>query len=213
MILNIFFLQLDLGDGLKPPGYYVRRSCGLYPAPLPQDHPHTDHAERLFHFMGIFFAKCIQDNRLVDIPLSHPFLKLMCMGDVVDNVSQSYRELLCRVESPDDFSSLIDDDLTPTEDINKELGLDRSKAHFEMSLSVLSTSTTNSDAPWYAGLLTQEDFELIDSHRARFLAQLKDIVAHKQAIVNDVKLSDEEKKSKLEFLTLSNPPVKLEDLR
>lgn len=27
---------IDIGEGLKPPGYYVRRPNGLFPAPLPQ---------------------------------------------------------------------------------------------------------------------------------------------------------------------------------
>ncbi|KAK9409642.1 E3 ubiquitin-protein ligase HECTD1 [Crotalus adamanteus] len=29
--------QVDIGGGLKPPGYYVQRSCGLFTAPFPQD--------------------------------------------------------------------------------------------------------------------------------------------------------------------------------
>lgn len=29
--------SIDLGEGLKPPGYYVRRQSGLFPAPLPQN--------------------------------------------------------------------------------------------------------------------------------------------------------------------------------
>ena len=205
-------MQVDLGDGVKSPGYYVRRNCGLFPAPLPQDHTQTEKTEKIFNFMGIFFAKCIQDNRLVDIPLSRPFLKLMCMGDVVDNVSQSYRELLCHVESPDDMKSPVDEDITPTEDINRELMVDPTRSRLEMSLSVLSTSAS-SEAPWYTGLLTQEDFELIDPHRARFISQLKDIANQKQAILSDSRLGEQDKKSRLQKLTLRNPPVKLEDLR
>ncbi|PAV66473.1 hypothetical protein WR25_22510 isoform C [Diploscapter pachys] len=49
--------ELDLGEGKKPPGYYVRRSGGLFPAPLP---PHTDELHRateLFRILGIFLAK------------------------------------------------------------------------------------------------------------------------------------------------------------
>ena len=118
------------------------------------------------------FAKCIQDSRLVDIPLSRPFLKLMCSGDVVDNVSQNYRELLCPqrdssmellLESP------CDDDLTPTEEspMDKELILNPPKRQI-MSHSSIASSTVVTPS-WYAGLLTEEDFELVDSPRARFL--------------------------------------------
>ncbi len=33
---------------------------------------------RLFELLGTFVAKCIQDGRRVDLPLSRPFFKLMC---------------------------------------------------------------------------------------------------------------------------------------
>ena len=36
----------------KPPGYYVVRPSGLFPAPLPQDSAICDHAEQLFWFLG-----------------------------------------------------------------------------------------------------------------------------------------------------------------
>ncbi|KAK7886642.1 hypothetical protein WMY93_026263 [Mugilogobius chulae] len=55
-------LEVDLGGGLKPPGYYVQRSCGLFPAPFPQDSEELDRVTQLFHFLGVFLAKCIQDS-------------------------------------------------------------------------------------------------------------------------------------------------------
>lgn len=66
-----------LEEGAKPPGYYVRRSSGLFPAPLPQDSPCCDRAVKHFWFLGMFLAKVLQDNRLIDLPLSLPFLKLL----------------------------------------------------------------------------------------------------------------------------------------
>ncbi|XP_050441159.1 E3 ubiquitin-protein ligase HECTD1 isoform X2 [Adelges cooleyi] len=66
-----------LEEGAKPPGYYVRRPGGLYPAPLPQDSPCCDRAVKHFWFLGMFLAKVLQDNRLIDLPLSVPFLKLL----------------------------------------------------------------------------------------------------------------------------------------
>ncbi len=206
--LITFCLQIDLGRGMRPPGYYVQRSCGLFPSPLPQDCDDIERVEKVFFFMGTFFAKCIQDSRLVDIPLSRPLLKLMCSGDVVDNVSQNYRELLTRMPS-EEFSALDSGDVTPTEDMDKELILDppkRLRSQGSMTASMCS-------APWYAGLLNHADFELIDPHRARFLQQLRDLVNRKQAITNNPSLSEEEKNNLLQDLTLSNPPVKVEDLR
>lgn len=82
--------SLDLGEGAKPPGYYVRRAAGLFPAPLPQDSAAADRAVQHFWFLGVFLAKVLQDIRLVDLPLSHAFLKLLCQGEVVNNINERY---------------------------------------------------------------------------------------------------------------------------
>ncbi|XP_061382939.1 E3 ubiquitin-protein ligase Ufd4 isoform X3 [Danaus plexippus] len=70
-------LPLTLPDE-KPPGYYVTRAGGLFPAPLPQDSPICDKVCKYFWFLGVFLAKVLQDGRLVDLPLSEPFLRIMC---------------------------------------------------------------------------------------------------------------------------------------
>ena len=194
--------QVDIGRGVKPPGYYVQRSCGLFPSPHPQDSANTERVEKLFHFMGTLFAKCIQDSRLVDIPLSRPFLKLMCMGDVVDNVAHAYRELLCH----DDLSaeSPADDDLTPTEETEKEIIYDPPKKN--------TVKHSESAAPWYAGLLTHEDFMVVDPVRARFLQQLNELSSKKMAVLSDRELNQEQRNNRLQELTLSDPVCKVEDL-
>jgi hypothetical protein len=61
---------------------------GLFPAPLPQDSETCARAARLFWFLGIFLAKTLLDNRLVDLPLSHSFLKLLCGGEVSASVKE-----------------------------------------------------------------------------------------------------------------------------
>lgn len=68
---------VDKGEGVKPPGYYISSSYGLFPAPLPNNSQQMDRAVKLFHFLGIFIGKALQDNRLVDLPLSYSFLKLI----------------------------------------------------------------------------------------------------------------------------------------
>ncbi|KAG6457296.1 hypothetical protein O3G_MSEX010217 [Manduca sexta] len=70
--------------GEKPPGYYVTRIGGLFPAPLPQDSPVCDKVCRYFWFLGVFLAKVLQDGRLVDLPLSDAFLRIMC-GEELSN--------------------------------------------------------------------------------------------------------------------------------
>ncbi|XP_039299609.1 E3 ubiquitin-protein ligase HECTD1-like [Nilaparvata lugens] len=79
---------IDIGEGVKPPGYYVRRPTGLFPAPLPQDSAACDRAVTHFWFLGVFLAKVLQDNRLVDLPLSQAFLKLICQGDIHNNINE-----------------------------------------------------------------------------------------------------------------------------
>jgi len=69
---------LDLGTGVKPPGYYVRRETGLFPTPYPPDHVKLDEVVERFRVLGIFLAKALQDGRLVDMPLSKSFCKLLC---------------------------------------------------------------------------------------------------------------------------------------
>ena len=39
----------------------------------------------MFHFLGILLAKVLQDSRLVDLPLSRPFLKLMSSVNLAQN--------------------------------------------------------------------------------------------------------------------------------
>ena len=65
---------------MRAPGYYIQRAGGLFPAPLPQDSGDMERVCKLFTFLGIFLAKSLQDSRLVDLPLSRSFLKLLCNG-------------------------------------------------------------------------------------------------------------------------------------
>ena len=64
--------------GVKPPGYYIQASSGLFPAPIPEYSPELKRICGHFELLGMFLAKCIQDGRRVDIPLSLSFFKLMC---------------------------------------------------------------------------------------------------------------------------------------
>jgi len=66
-----------IGEKAKPPGYYVWQANGLFPAPLPQNSSCCDKAVNKFWLLGAFLAKVLQDNRLIDFPLSLPFLKLL----------------------------------------------------------------------------------------------------------------------------------------
>ena len=44
----------------------------------------------LFWTLGVFLAKTLQDSRLVDLPLSTPFLKLLCQVDLSSKSFKTY---------------------------------------------------------------------------------------------------------------------------
>lgn len=62
--------------------YYVRRAGGLFPASLPLLSAENSRVSKLFRIFGIFLAKVLQDSRLVDLPLSQPFLKIITNSKV-----------------------------------------------------------------------------------------------------------------------------------
>ena len=211
----MFDIQVDIGEGTKPPGFYIQRATGLFPAPLVQDSEDVNRVIDLFRFLGTFLAKCLQDNRLVDIPLSRPFLKLMCMGDAGSSIHPSF--------SPE--SSLRDSDAflneTPSEaslDDLHELISDMSMDDVESKAELILGDPPKPRTPaWFAGLLTWDDFEQEDPHRAHFLRQLRVLVDRKRQIQKDKSKTEEERNNEIQNLALENPGgcgplIKLEDL-
>ncbi|KAG5887757.1 E3 ubiquitin-protein ligase Ufd4 [Gonioctena quinquepunctata] len=189
---------VDLGEGAKPPGYYVRRIAGLFPAPLPQNSDVCDKAVKYFHFLGVFLAKILQDNRLVDLPLSKCFLKLMCHGEIQNNVNERIGFAGFKKAPEEDVmtSSFI------SEESEKELELDPPKIIMEEK------------RPWYSSILGEEDLYEIDPIRANFLRQIRDLIKQKQKILQDHSLSSESRAHQIQNLCLnySSGTVLLEDL-
>jgi len=121
---------------MKPVGYYVQRSSGLFPAPYPQDHSKLERICQLFQLLGMFLAKCLQDGRLVDIPLSKSFFKLMCVSRTTetDDVYQTEQSLEegptneddVKVDSNIDNQSQADQELTDKEVAFQEMLLESS---------------------------------------------------------------------------------------
>ncbi|XP_058847608.1 E3 ubiquitin-protein ligase HECTD1-like isoform X12 [Acipenser ruthenus] len=203
--------QVDLGGGLKPPGYYVQRSCGLFPAPFPQDSDELDRISKLFLFLGVFLAKCIQDNRLVDLPISRPFFKLMCMGDIKSNMSKLLYE--SRGDGDLHFSEIQSEASTEEGHDTYSVGSfdEDSKSEF-----ILDPPKPKPPA-WYHGILTWEDFELVNPHRAKFLKKVKELAVKRRLILSNKALSEDEKNTRLQDLMLKNPsgsgpPLSIEDL-
>ncbi|XP_033735284.1 E3 ubiquitin-protein ligase HECTD1-like isoform X2 [Pecten maximus] len=194
--------EVDIGHGVKPPGFYIQRAGGLFPAPLPQDSADIPRVEKLFHFLGTLLAKCVQDKRLIDLPLARSFFKLMCMGEMGHIITQQYQDSLHRSVGSTIESYHSEQDLSPRdtlsssiEDVDKELILDPPKVK-------------HPDTPaWYEGILNDDDFELIDPHRATFLRQLRELVSKKQRILKDKTLSPDQKNILIQQLGLQNPSV------
>ncbi|XP_045534759.1 E3 ubiquitin-protein ligase HECTD1 isoform X2 [Papilio machaon] len=98
----------------KPPGYYVLRAGGLFPVTLPQDSPACDKVCKYFWFLGVFLAKVLQDGRLVDLPLSEPFLRLMCGEELTaEHVEEidpiRHRFLGQLLEAADEYDAIMSD--------------------------------------------------------------------------------------------------------
>lgn len=213
-------MQVDLGEGEKPPGYYIQKASGLFPAPIIQDSEEISRIEQLYNFLGTFLAKCLQDNRMVDIPLSRPFLKLMCMGET-GSTHLYYTSTHESYTSPRD-SEVFFAEMQQTEaslesmsELISDLAIDSGNESKEL---ILAADPPKPCTPaWFAGVLTWSDFELIDPHRARFLQHLQEMVDRKRQIQLDCSKTEEERNNEIQNLCLetspgSGIPVRLEDL-
>eukprot|EP01004_Peranema_trichophorum_P002550 NODE_15_length_5604_cov_33.229703_g12_i0.p1 GENE.NODE_15_length_5604_cov_33.229703_g12_i0~~NODE_15_length_5604_cov_33.229703_g12_i0.p1 ORF type:complete len:1252 (+),score=269.04 NODE_15_length_5604_cov_33.229703_g12_i0:1571-5326(+) len=66
---------------------YVFCPNGLFPSPINPDSPPDADVLRLFSFLGQFMGRAMVDKRIIDIPLSVPFLKMLraqplCLDDI-----------------------------------------------------------------------------------------------------------------------------------
>ncbi|XP_065182623.1 E3 ubiquitin-protein ligase HECTD1-like [Sycon ciliatum] len=200
--------EVDIGSGVRQAGYYVQRHGGLFPAPYPQDWPGLDSIVRLFHFLGTFLAKCLQDNRLVDIPLSNAFLKLLCSGQAGVS-SDGYTLSSCFTTPVPSYMTPVPEldtpvrtptDKAPTPLGGSNLPLTRSASGFTDNLSgapspirwsgwtpppglrspVAAANPTSQS--WYSDILTSIDHEAVDSYRAKFLDQLRTLDAKRKEL-------------------------------
>ncbi|KFB39857.1 AGAP009511-PA-like protein [Anopheles sinensis] len=200
--------EIDLGEGSKPVGYYVRRSTGLFPAPLPQDAEICEFVSSYFWFLGVFLAKVLQDNRLVDLPLSNSFLQLLCHSRSIARGSSSVRELT--VSGKAGGASVGGcEDIMVSSIMSEESDRDR-----DMLVDSYQSKMAASDGAWFDGILSQENLQEIDPIRYEFLKELQELVQQKQNIELDDMLSSEEKLQQISELKLNTKTgcVALEDL-
>ncbi|XP_039751327.1 E3 ubiquitin-protein ligase Ufd4 isoform X4 [Pararge aegeria] len=149
--LDLAPLPLTLPDE-KPAGYYVSRAGGLFPAPLPQDSPICDKVCKYFWFLGVFLAKVLQDGRLVDLPLSDPFLRIMCGDELTNNNLQEidpirHRFLESVLKAADQYDELMRDALLSAEERDKQIAeIQVDGASFDQ-LSLTMTHVASNTSP------------------------------------------------------------------
>ena len=175
----------DLGTGEKPAGYYVLRPGGLFPSPLPQDSGLCKKVSGLFYVLGVFLAKTLQDGRLVDLPLSQSFLKLLCGGEVSGCVRES--STIVTSFSPE----LLEDVMT-----SSLLSVVSEESEDQFS------SLTRADTCWWAGLLDMQDLVLVDPGRGETLSKLQELVNRKNSIMMDESLDEDTKAERVNSLEM-----------
>ncbi|XP_071795349.1 E3 ubiquitin-protein ligase HECTD1-like isoform X3 [Asterias amurensis] len=206
--------EVDIGEGVKPRGFYIQRICGLFPAPLVQDSEDINRVVQVFRFLGTFLAKCLQDNRIVDFPFSRPFLKLMCMGEAGSNIHPSFTPESSVRDSEVSNDTQSEASLDDVHDLISELSIEEYESKSEL---IMGDPPKPRTPAWFAGLLTLDDLELVAPHRAHFLRQLKVLVDRKRQILKDKSKTEEERNNEIQTLILAEesslgPPVRLEDL-
>uniref|UniRef100_W8ARD3 E3 ubiquitin-protein ligase n=1 Tax=Ceratitis capitata TaxID=7213 RepID=W8ARD3_CERCA len=196
--------HLIASDDVKPVGYYVnRREHGLFPAPLPQNSEICDRVSKYFWFLGVFLAKVLQDMRLVDLPLSNSFLKLLCHNKVL---SRGVHQIQSNPVSEDPMtSSVVSEDSELAETCSKLLS----------GVGGNGNNEYNADTRWYDGILTYENLAEIDPIRYEFIKELQELVARKQAVESDASLTPDQRREQLATMKLRtkrSEEIDLEDL-
>lgn len=152
-LLSLVSAQVDIGQGAKPAGYYVQRSYGLFPAPWPQDSPELPRICHLFELLGMFVGKCIQDGRRVDLPLSNPFFKLMCVhsggGGVAHGTQAPHpsEEADLGEEEGSESPQPVSDDDSDSTDNDKEQGSNMNDDDVTLSNEKLNSSSQQQPPP------------------------------------------------------------------
>lgn len=189
--------ELDLGEGTKPIGFYVRRPSGLFPAPLSQDSEVCERVSKYYWFLGVFLAKVLQDGRLVDLPLSKSFLQLLCHNKILSN-TKKLSQLPTKTSEDIMASSIM------SEESDRDIADTFSKILFHEF----------PESSWYDGVLTHDNLHEIDPIRAEFLQDLQEIVQEKQYIESNDSLASDEKNNRINRITLQTKsgPVTIEDL-
>lgn len=190
-------MEIDLGEGSKPIGYYVRRPFGLFPAPLPQESEMCEKVSKYFWFLGVFIAKVLQDGRLVDLPLSQSFLQLLCHNKTMNSYKKSST-----------LNTKSSDDIMTSSIMSEESDRDAIDMCARNILNILP------ETYWYDGVLNADNLKEIDPIRAEFLNDLQELVYKKNLIESNEELTTQARVTEIQNLRLNlkNGSIAVEDL-
>ena len=188
-------------SAVKPPDYYVNREAGLFPAPLAQDGALCSKVADLFWFLGAFLAKTLQDNRLVDLPLSQSFLKILCQGEISSMVrKRAHQPASVNINSDndalaptqvggttfDDYDVMTSSTMSILSEAESDLdtsgGSVRGQNRLSPSPGMNDWKNSQTTEAWYSHILSIDDLAEVDPPRGKFLLSLQELVTKKQAI-------------------------------
>uniref|UniRef100_A0A094ZS69 E3 ubiquitin-protein ligase n=1 Tax=Schistosoma haematobium TaxID=6185 RepID=A0A094ZS69_SCHHA len=135
-------------DDIDEANIYVNTPYGLFPAPWPGDQVPESVLYRFF-ILGITVAKCLQDNRRIDLPLSAPLLKLLSTyGSVVNTHNCDHHDLeKCHSAtcSLDNFKTTNNVDFSVLSDVESAFqNVLYGYSYLRNQLTSITTNTTNS---------------------------------------------------------------------
>ncbi|VDL34247.1 unnamed protein product [Hymenolepis diminuta] len=144
--------HLWVNDNENISGEFVNPSFGLFPTPYPRDAVPLNVLQR-FYSLGIAMAKALQDNYLLCLMISRPFMKILI----------SY----ARVKSLSVDSSKVYNKLNFTEQL-------KNKAISPKDISILNFGNQSppGSSHWLTGLLDFDDFAEVYPHYASFFRKL-----------------------------------------
>ena len=183
-------------------------------------------------------AKCIQDGRRVDLPLSRPLLKLLCTPAQETRPPPEHVETSPDVGIQQGENNNIqgsnrntgpspgrqvtkqgggEADLKEVEVLGEEEITKDGNGKDEVILEELSAGEGSLEAPWFKGILDSEDLSTVNPYHGKFLAQLREVVRQREAILQDESLTVEEREWRVAGVTLPGeqenlPGARVEDL-
>lgn len=209
---DAFIMNYDnLPNALEQnPDYYVSHQAGLFPAPLNQNHKNMNEICQLYEFCGVYIARALQDNRLVDLPLSLQFLKFF------SHQSNQEREMISNRNSSDKSIALnqLIDKLKDQIPKSAEEELIKSRSAIEKETQRKIENYRLKETSWIKGILNEVDFQQLFPSHGKFLKQLKELSMAKQRILTNSGLSLDEKQNQINnlYLPINDNQVKLEEL-